>query len=224
MSNIYNFGDLRIITNAVIDSTGDFSIVQCSPQEMNLSFGNPKLLYISGKGTWTHSVLLWYGKLNNPFSVFVNSLHKSTKIYANDEISLWLLKNDTSVGTFEVSAYVNSYNELTVKNNYGNEELRALDRAYNVYRSTGSIDHAIKALLNINRNIDFFANNDEGARARDLLYTSITEPFSLRMDEESQRYEKLFSLSHEIPRKRVIREIIYKMYTRSCEIEKNFGH
>lgn len=224
MNNTYVFGDIKIITTARINTSGEFDTIQCCPQDVNLTFGNPKVLYIPGKGAWTHTVLIWFGKVLPAFNNFVNSLHKSTKIYANEEVSLWLLKSDNHYGTIEVSSYISAQGNLRIKNNFGNEDLNRLDRMYNAYRSSGNIDEAIKILLNIGKQVNIAGDSPEDIKARQFIYTRFTEPFTIAPEIESQRYENLLNMAYEVPRKQHIREIINKIYTRCCELEKNKGH
>lgn len=224
MNNTYIFGDIKIVTSARINTNGEFDTIQCCPQDVNLSFGNPKVLYIPGKGTWTHTVLIWFGKLFPAFANFANSLHKSTKVYSNDEVTIWLLKSNCSYGTLEVSSHISPQGFMRIKNNFGNDSLNRLDRMYNTYRSTGNIDESIKILLNIDKSIDITGDSAESINARRCIYSSITEPFTLSPDTESQRYENLLNMAHDVPRKKHIREIISSIYTRACELEKLKGH
>ena len=224
MNNVYTFGDLKIVTSDTIKTDQQYYTIGCSPSEVSMSYGSPKTLYVPGRGSWTHIVLIWFGDLTEAFKTFTRALHKSTKVYSNDHVNVWLLKNNKALGTLEVSVYITPQGYLRINNHLGNQLLKSLDKMYNTYKYTKSIDHAIKVFFGVPNHVSLTDDSQASVAARVLIYTRYVEPLVLNQEEEAQKYEDYIAMAFDISRKDTIRQLLLAMYKRGCELEKQFGH
>lgn len=219
------FDKLRIITQAPIkfEDTSMF-IVGCSPEMVNLTFGDTKQLRVKSCGVWTHSLFGWVGPMTQSLKAFTNTLPKHTRVISTPQVSIWLLKNNHPYGTMAISATINKSGRCEVLNNIDNHEIVHLDRVATTYRHTGKVDTALKLLFNIDADINFLDDTPKAIEARKVLFDSFTLPFTEDPEKESQKYESLLAKSFDVSNKYFFRQLFAEGYHYAVQLEKLHGH
>ena len=223
--HIQTLDGLRLITQMPInlENAGMF-IIGCSPEMVNLNFGEPKQLRVKSCGVWSHSLFGWVGPMPTALKIFTKSLPKHTCVISLPHVNIWLLKNNHAYGTLAISALITKGGHCDVLNNLDNEEIVKLDKAAVAYRYTGKVDTALKLLFNIYDSINLLDNTEAAVNARSIIYDSFTLPFTENPDKEGQRYEELLARSFDVSNKFYLRQFFAEAYQFAVQLEKLHGH
>ena len=203
--HVQTLDGLRLITQVPInlDNAGMF-IIGCSPEMVNLNFGEPKQLRVKSCGVWTHSLFGWVGPMTNALKAFTKTLPKHTHVISLPHVNIWLLKNNHAYGTLAISALITKGGHCEVLNNLDNEEIIKLDRAASAYRYSGKAEAALKLLFGI--------------------YDSFTLPFTENPDKEGEKYEALLAKCFDVSNKFYLRQFFAEGYQFAVQLEKLHGH
>ncbi len=203
--HVQTLDGLRLITQVPInlDNTGMF-IIGCSPEMVNLNFGEPKQLRVKSCGVWTHSLFGWVGPITNALKAFTKTLPKHTYVISLPHVNIWLLKNNHAYGTLAISALITKGGHCEVLNNLDNEEIIKLDRVASAYRYSGKAEAALKILFGI--------------------YDSFTLPFTENPDKEGEKYEALLAKCFDVSNKFYLRQFFAEGYQFAVQLEKLHGH
>lgn len=214
------FGDLTVVTNAELDTTKQWFTVACSDNSVNLMFGDSKTLRINSVGVWSHSVLFWQGKLDDAFEAFVKSLPPGCVIYKNDYVLVLYLKNNYDYGCLRVSVRLHKNHDVIIRNLMSDKYLEKLDRLYDLYIDTMSVDQCLNSWVNKPLNTDLNGVSYDTKQILDLIYQSFTKEFLEDPDAFGGDMEHAMSSALNVPRVQKIRYIISRMFSRAVELSK----
>ena len=223
--HVQTLDGLRLITQVPInlDNAGMF-IIGCSPEMVNLNFGEPKQLRVKSCGVWTHSLFGWVGPMTNALKAFTKTLPKHTHVISLPHVNIWLLKNNHAYGTLAISALITKGGHCEVLNNLDNEEIIKLDRAASTYRYSGKAEAALKILFGIYDSVNLLDNTESAINARSIIYDSFTLPFTENPDKEGEKYEALLAKCFDVSNKFYLRQFFAEGYQFAVQLEKLYGH